>query len=379
MIEDATPEEMGFAPEAWQQMLDLAESFCTTNAIPAIGLQVGRTGKASPTFCFGRQNLGDKNSSLQKDSLFAIASITKPIVATGVMLFVERGLLSLNDRLHDWVPEFKGAGRYNITVRHLLTHTSGLPDMLSNNQQLRESHAPLSQFFEGVCSVPLNFPPGSSTEYSSMGFLLLAELISRLSGKSCSQFLQDEIFKPLGMRETVLGASAEWISSQNRQSRLTEIRLPPEQQETDWHWNSDYWRTTGVPWGGMLSTVTDLGRFAQMIISRGRNGVSQLVSPATIDVMTCNQLEPMRKIPEPERRCRGWGYGWRMQRTDHSATFGDLFSPQVYGHFGATGTLLWIDPTRDLYAIILTTQPLTMQTAHLSRLTNAIVASVIEQ
>lgn len=377
MIKDATAEEMGLDPHAWKEMLTLAESFCHSNEIPAMSLQVGRCGKMSPVYSFGRLRLEDEKSSLQSDTIFAIASITKPIVATAIMRLVERGLLGLTDRVHDIIPEFKGTGRYNIKIRHLLTHSSGLPDLLPNNRELREAQSPLQSFFEGTCSVPLSFQAGTAAQYSSMGFVLLAEIISRLSGKSYSEFLQDEIFEPLGMQETILGATPEWLSANNRQNRIAEIRLPPEQHHTNWHWNSDYWRAEGVPWGGLLSTTADIGRFAQMTISQGQHDQTTLLSPASVKVMTRNQLEPMLDISESERRCRGWGYGWRMQREDHSATFGDLLSPQVYGHFGATGTVLWIDPVLDLYAVILTTQSLILQKGHLPRLTNAIVATLV--
>lgn len=287
--------------------------------------------------------------------------------------------MSLNDRVSSFLPEFSATEKSAITIRHLLTHTSGLPDMLPNNRPLRMSNAPLSKFVEGACAVSLDFAPGRGVQYQSMGFAVLGEVIARVSGVSCPEFLRREIFQPLGMHDTALGAPPEWYAPHGgcppRIERVAAVRVPEEQQGgDDWNWNSRYWRSFGAPWGGMLSTPHDLGIFCRMMLRGGHYGGRQIFSPATVGVATGNQLLCLTSLPEADRRTRAWGLGWRLNWTAHDACFCDLLSPSAYGHWGATGTLFWIDPVLDAAAVILSTQPLARGRSHLTRLSNAIVA-----
>jgi CubicO group peptidase (beta-lactamase class C family) len=319
---------------------------------------------------FGRQRVG---------AIFLIASITKPIVAMGAMLLVERGQLALNDRVADYLPEFGKQGKYGTTIRNLLTHTSGLPDMLTNNAELRQAHASLADFVKQTCAIAPDFPPGRSVQYQSMGFAVLAAIIEQISGQTCAEFLRQEFFLPLGMKETRLGAPDDWFEGTPPVAdRIAEIRVPVDQMEaTDWNWNSRYWRQLGAPWGGLLTTPADLGQFAQLMLNGGRVGDRQLLSTATIGASVTNQLATMKDVPEEDRRFRPWGFGWRMQWANHANTFGDLVSSSTYGHWGATGTVLWIDHERQSFALILSTQPLDPNGAPFQRLSNAIVASFV--
>jgi CubicO group peptidase (beta-lactamase class C family) len=328
--------------------------------------------------CFGRQTLSADSPPVRQDAIFLIASITKPIVAMGVLILAERGLLALDDRVEEYVPEFGREGKHAVTIRHLLTHTSGLPDMLPQNRELRAANAPLSAFVEGTCRSPVDFPPGRGVQYQSMGFAMLGEIILRVSRKTCAQFLRDEIFQPLEMHDTALGAPADWFEgADSKIGRIAHVRVPPDQeQETTWNWNSPYWRQLGVPWGGLLTTPADLARFAQMLLQQGRWDNLQILSPAAVRAATRNQLEAMREVPADDRRCRPWGLGWRLNWAAHSANFGDFLGPNTYGHWGATGTVMWIDPDLDAFAILLTTQPQEPHGSFLSRATNAIVAAL---
>ena len=128
---------------------------------------------------------------------------------------------------------------------------------------------------EGTCRIPLDFPPGRGVQYQSMGFAILGEIIARASGRSCAEYLRDEIFHPLGMHDTALGAPEEWFTGPHPNvERIPEIRVPADMQGEDtWNWNSRYWRMLGSPWGGLLTTPSDLGLFAQMMLGGGqRNG-----------------------------------------------------------------------------------------------------------
>lgn len=377
MLRIVEPEEVGLRRPAWNHCQTLLRSWTERDLIPAAGVVVGKGDRMIAPLLSGRQKLNDPHGTLRSDAIFLIASITKPIVAMGACLLIERGQLLLGDRVHDLLPEFAGERKYGATLRHLLTHTSGLPDMLPNNRQLRMAGAPLISFVEDTCDCEPAFPPGRGVQYQSMGFALLGEIITRVSGKPCAQFLKDEIFDPLGMSDTALGAPDSWFAgAEPKAARIPEVRVPQDQKEGhDWNWNSRYWRSLGAPWGGLLTTPADLGKFAALMLNRGMVDGKTILSAASVDSAVRNQLEPMRDVPEEDRRCKPWGLGWRLNWPAHSENFGDLLSPVTYGHWGATGTVFWIDPAAGVWAVILTTQPMEPQGRYLARLSNAIAAA----
>lgn len=361
----------------WQAAVNLATEMCRTKALTSVALASGTANTVEGPVHLGWQ-APETTVPLREDALFLVASITKPIVATGVLLLVERGLLTLGDRVTDVIPEFGRNGKHSVEIRHLLTHTSGLPDMLPDNIELRQANAPLSRFVERTCEEPLTFPPGRGVQYQSMGFTILGEIIARITGRSCADFLQQELFKPLGMNDTWLGVPDEWFEDDALQaSRIPTVHVPAEHLDgLTWNWNSRYWRQLGAPWGGLLVTARDLATFAQFLLRGGTNRAGcRLLSPAAIAAATRNQLSAMRDVPGDERRCRPWGLGWRLNWPAHSANFGDLLGPNTFGHWGATGTVLWIDPDQRNFAVILTTTPQEPAGHSLSRLSNMIAAA----
>ena len=193
---------------ALTQVCDLLEQATRADTIPAAALCVGRKEGIHQTCFFGRQRPGPAHPALREDALFLVASITKPLTAIAVMMLVERGHISLDEPVVDWLPKFGRHGKETVLVRHLLTHTSGLPDMLPNDTQLRTAHKPLSAFVEEIYDLPLLFPPGTKVNYQSMGFALLAEIVHQVTGTALADFLQKELFAPLGMSETSLGLAA---------------------------------------------------------------------------------------------------------------------------------------------------------------------------
>lgn len=383
MLVTATPEAVGLDPQRWQGVLSRIDKWCTAGEIPSAAVSVARGGKTTGVHLFGRQAVAAGSPAIRPDAIFLIASITKPIVAMGVVLLAERGLLAFDDRVEDYVPDFGREGKRGVTVRHLLTHTSGLPDMLPNNNELRAANAQLSEFVAATRDGRLDFVPGRGVQYQSMGFAILGEIIRQVTKKSCAQFLHDEFFEPLGMHDTALGAPATWFEGPNpKVDRIAEIELPGESDMSlpsaqGWNWNSRYWRQLGAPWGGLLTTPADLAKFGQLMLGRGRFGNRQIVSRAGVLAATRNQLEQMREVPPDDRRTRPWGFGWRLNWAAHSANFGDFLGPRTYGHWGATGTLMWIDPDLDACAILLTTKPQEPQGSYLARASNAIVAAMV--
>jgi CubicO group peptidase (beta-lactamase class C family) len=277
-----------------------------------------------------------------RDAIFLLASITKPMTAAGVMILVDRGELALSDPVHRFIPEFTGGDRRLITIRHLLTHTSGLPDQLPENVELRRRHAPLGEFVERTIRTPLLFKPGERVEYQSMGILLAYEVAQRMTGRAFRDFLQDELFRPLGMTRTALGLG-QFTIAETAQSQVD--TAPGEYggggvQTGRWDWNSTYWRNLGVPWGGAHSTGPDLVRFLRYFLHPD----DRIMQKDTAALMVTNQNQG---LDTP------WGIGFAVD----SPNFGCVCSPHTFGHYGATGTLAWADPDTNLIFVFLTTLP----------------------
>jgi CubicO group peptidase (beta-lactamase class C family) len=369
-ISIATPRDLGLDERRLQRIYDLLDGWARADRIPAAGVAIGRRGRMVEPRFFGRQRPEANAPALRQDALFLIASITKPVTVGAVMLLVERGLITLEDRVASIVPRFGAHGKDQVQVRHLLTHTSGLPDMLPNNDQLRARHQPLSAFIDEICQLRLQFPPGTRVSYQSMGTAMAAEIVHQVTGSTIADFLRNEFFRPLGMNDTSLG----W--QQDRRERIASVRIPEATARTDWHWNSPYWLGFGAPWGGLITSPRDFARYCQMMLGGGRLGDVRIFSPATVRAMTSNQLAAMPQVPEEERRCRPWGLGWRLNWPGHSSNFGDLLGPRTYGHWGATGTLCWIDPDADAYLILFTTQPQEPEGRFLARVSNAVMGAM---
>jgi CubicO group peptidase (beta-lactamase class C family) len=367
----AKPQAIGIDSVRIQRAYDLLKHWCETDKVPAAGFCVGRKGQMlEPRFC-GRQRPEAGAPPLRKDALFLVASITKPVTVTAVMMLVERGELTLDDKVSALVPKFAANGKQDVQIRHLMTHTSGLPDMVPNNEELRRAHQPVAAFIEETCKVPLLFPPGTKVNYQSMGTAMLGEIVHQITGLTLPEFLRKEVFGPLGMQDTSLG----WQPA--KKDRIAAIRVPPELENTGWNWNTPYWLGFGAPWGGMITSPADFAGFCQMMLNGGILGNVRILSPATVRAMATNQLAALPQVPEEDRRCRPWGLGWRLNWPGNSANFGDLLGPGTYGHWGATGTLCWISPEAEAFFLLFTTQPQEPEGRFLARLSNVVAAALV--
>jgi CubicO group peptidase (beta-lactamase class C family) len=341
-LKSGTPEEAGLDPAHLQRVHALLDQWAQSGRVPGGVLAVARRGVLVPLRTFGQRQLSGLGCPMEPDAVFLVASVTKPVTALAALLLVERGLLSLRDRVSAHLPEFGNRGKEEVQVIHLLTHTSGLPDMLPNNLELRRRHAPLAVFVEQICQCGLLFRPGTRVSYQSMGTAVLGHLVERISGMPLPAFMQEEIFAPLGMRSTSLGLIPELAG------RVAEVILPEDQQRLDWTWNSPYWRHFAAPWGGMFSTVGDLAALLQLFLEEG-HGV--LGAPAARAMVTDQTSRLPGLSPEERQRSQTWGLGWCL------GNWGDLGSAQSFWHGGATGTLVGADPESGLLCALFTTQP----------------------
>ena len=400
MLEIARPNVIGFDPARIERVYARLTEWTHEDRMPGAGIAIGRHGKMLEPRVFGRQRPDLSSPAMHEDAMFLIASPTKPITVTAAMMLVEWGQIELDDFVIEYVPEFAAHGKDKIRIRHLMTHTSGLPDQLPENIKLRTEHAPLEAFVHGACEVNPDFAPGTAVQYQSMGIAMLAEIVKRVAGRLLRDFLRDELFSPLGLKDTSLGAPDDWwTGAPPKADRIAHVRLEAQQAGTDWNWNTRYWRSLGVPWGGLLTTPRDFAVICQIFLDalkgegptvragKGDFGFGQSqravtqpstsLSPADARAMTMNQLQFMADVPEVERRTRPWGLGWRLNWPGHSASFGDLLGPRTFGHWGATGTLVWIDPDADAFLVIFTTQPQEPEGRYLARISNMVCAAMV--
>ena len=314
---------------------------------------------------FGRLNRSPGAPATRPDTLYIVASISKPVSVCGLMLLVDEGRVALSDRVQRYLPGFQGRLKERVLVGHLLSHTSGLPDMVPENTELRRSHAPLSLFVAAALRTPLLFEPGARFSYQSMGTLLAAEIAERVSGMCLRDLLRTRIFQPLGMRRTMLGLEGR---------KIEETAIFQEDRDTEdsrrWGPNSPYWRAMGHPWGGLHATTGDLAALLQTFLNGGGYGEARVFSPATVAAMTRDQNG---ELGAP------WGYGWALRDSPVWNYFGDLGTAGTFGHVGITGTVAWADPGRQLICVLLSTRTAAHQNGFLLKsVSNMVHAAVVE-
>ena len=281
---------------------------------------------------------------MAKDTIFAIASMTKPITATALMILQDEGRLSIDDPLARYVPEFaqaklkSGAPQRPLTIRDAITHTAGLGGSQQNQGSLEKTVRLLAE-------QPLRFEPGSKWQYSP-GLTVCGRIIEVASGQPYHQFLGQRIFRPLKMVDTT------FFPSKAQQARLAKLYKPgskPGTIEATSHWLSELSEhRTANPSGGLFSTASDLARFYQMILNGGELDGQRIVSQAAVRQMTSVQTGDLATGFTPGN---GWGLGWCIVRQPQGVTA--MLSPGTFGHGGAFGTQGWVDPKRQMIFVLM--------------------------
>jgi CubicO group peptidase (beta-lactamase class C family) len=304
---------------------------------------VARRGCVVSLEAVGFANIEEKRP-MTKDTLFAIASMTKPITATAVLMLQDEKKLSIDDPVSKYIPQFKevslagAAPAREITLRDLLTHTAGLVGEQRCEQTLKETA-------EMIAKRPLGFQPGSRWQYSP-GLNVCGRVIEIVSGQPYDQFLQERILRPLKMADTTFHPTPE------QRKRLAQLYKPGTEKkslEPASHWLREDWEQRAPnPSGGLLSTAADMARFYQMILAGGQLDGARIVSQAAIEQMTRIQTGDLTTGFTPGH---GWGLGWCVVREPQGVT--KMLSPGTYGHGGAFGTQGWIDPQRGMIFVLM--------------------------
>jgi CubicO group peptidase (beta-lactamase class C family) len=363
-LEADRPAAVGMSAERLDRVVQCLEGETAQRLVTSASICVARRGRIVLHRGFGRLNEQSDAPRTEPDTVYILASISKPIAVTGLMMLVERGDVVLSDRVQRYLPEFEGEHKEKARVWHLLSHSSGLPDQLPENTKLRRAHAPLSQFVTGALETPLLYEPGKGFGYQSMGTLLAGEIVERVTGRRLRDFLRDELFKPLGMTRTTLGLGELKVE------QTAIYQTGPETEDLrSWGPNTRYWRDIGHPWGGMHSTTGDLAILLQAFLDGGTYGSTRVLSPTTVAAMT---RDHNGGLGAP------WGLGWALRDSRVWNHFGDLGSARTFGHVGATGTVAWADPERQLLCALLTTRSAGDRDGFLlHRVSNMVQAAVI--
>lgn len=268
-------------------------------------------------------------------TLWDMASLTKVVALTSaMMLLVESGSVELDAPVQRYLPEFTGAQKERVTVRHLLTHSSGLP---SWRPLYKEAESP-EQAVALVMATPLDTVPGVRMAYSDLGAILLGQVVARVAGQPFDRFVADRVFAPLGMRDT------RFLPSPELRERIAPTEIDPWRQRHlrgEVH-DENAWALGGVSaHAGLFSTALDLARLARMYLNRGTLDGVRFVSEQTISQFTTVQDTTL------SHRALGW------ETPNGSNSAGHLMSARAFGHTGFTGTSFWVDPENDLFVILL--------------------------
>ncbi len=330
----AAPADAGLDSTKLEQIDSRVREAIERGQLPGAVVAVVRQGKLPFLKAYGQRSKQPAETPMTVDTVFDLASLTKPIAtATSVMVLLEQGKLRLIDRVAQHVPEFAVNGKEKITIEQLLVHTTGLiaDNPLADYEDGRE------KALERIHQLRPTAEPGTRFIYSDVNYIVLGELVERLSGESLDAFAAKHVFAPLGMSETTFKPN----------EALARRSAPTEKRDDRWMQGQVHdpraFRLGGVAGhAGLFGTAEDLARYAQMILNEGAYSGRRILSPATVRLMTT-----ARPVPGGLR-----ALGWDVQ-TSFSSNRGELFPVGSFGHTGFTGTSLCIDPSSRTAVIFL--------------------------
>jgi serine-type D-Ala-D-Ala carboxypeptidase len=307
--------------------------------LPGAVLLVGRGDEVVYRKAYGNRAAAPQRVAMTADTIFDLASLTKTFAtATAVMILIDRGKLKLPDRVAEYLPDFAANGKAGITVEQLLLHFGGLtPD----NALSDYADGPAAAFAR-IDALSPRRPPGTAFQYSDVGYIVLGELVHRVDGRTLDRFAAEEIYAPLGMKDTCFNPPASWRS-----------RIAPTTQRGG-HWlvgevHDPRAAALGGVAGhaGLFSPADDLARFCRMILHGGELNGHRILSQEAMKEMT----RPRCLEADGRTHCRAIGFD---VDTAYSSARGDRFAKgTTFGHTGFTGTSFWIDPPNRCYLILL--------------------------
>lgn len=364
----AKPESAGFSSERLQRIDDGIQRHMDAKRLSGAVTLVARKGKVVHYKAHGLADV-EAMRPMRRDTIFQMASSTKPVAGVAVMLLIEEGKINLNDPASKFIPEFKtmkvavqpeGAtevrlvpANREITIRDLMTHTSGLGSGGLGSRQAAQGilfpgqpNETLSSYVARLATVPLDFQPGALWRYSGLaGIDVLSRVVEVASGQSFDQFLRERIFEPLGMKDTF------FVLPSDRQERRAKVY---QARPTGLEPNAFVLRFPDTYFsgaGGLFSTAEDYFRFGQMLVNGGTYNGKRLLSPRSVELLSSNHVGDM--FPGQLGRPKGMGFGLTVEVVQDSAQAGTYRSKGSFGWDGAFGTHFWVDPQEDLVAVLM--------------------------
>jgi len=331
--------------------LEQIDSWIGESGVPGAAAVIWHRGEI-----VGRHYAGESRPGIPVDesTLFGLASVTKPMTAATVMTLVESELLALDEPVATYLPEFASATssddslrhlRGTITLRQLLSHTSGLPEDLPRGTFGSKEAPTLREITDAMLRQPLWRPPGTELIYSNTGYGILSRVAEAVTGQDFWDVTWENVFEPLELHDTIARPGPEL---DRRIARILDVYGQGRPTEA---YNSQYWRDLAIPWGGLYGSADDAVRFAATFLRHGDG----FILPELANEMITDQVHGLPGEVQAARvkwPVAYWGLGWEIKGAKAKHWTGNLTSPQTFCHFGAAGTLLWADPTIDLAAAI---------------------------
>jgi CubicO group peptidase (beta-lactamase class C family) len=379
-METTSPEAVGLSSLRLQRINMLMQEYIEQQKLAGVITLVARRGQIAHWGCFGQID-AEANKPMQPDAILRLFSMTKPITSTALLMLYEEGHFQLDDPVSHFIP---GIAKMKVcddptaadlrlveqeqvmTMRQLLTHTSGLPSespddsalgMLYKQAQLPNYERTLHEMVQILVELPLMFQPGTRWRYS-LATDVVGYLVELISGMPFDAFLEQRIFGPLGMKDTGFFVPPEKLE------RLAAVHGSAERGglvriDTAWLTLSSPPIRFLSGGGGLVSTAADYLRFAQMLLNGGELGGTRLLSRKTIELMTRNHLSPSLlpsyrfDSPQSAHYLRGHGFGLGVRVMEDVAQSGVLGSKGEYGWSGAANTCVWIDPKEEMICLLL--------------------------
>jgi beta-glucosidase-like glycosyl hydrolase/CubicO group peptidase (beta-lactamase class C family) len=329
-------ESKGLAPDAFDATKRLLNSYVSEHAFPGAALAVGYRGTLVLDAAVGKLDYTPSSAAVTGDTVYDLASLSKVVGTTSaVMMLADSGALLLDAPVQDYLPEFQGTNKEKVRVIHLLQHSSGMPAWLPIYKEVQG----YEEFMKRVYAVPLEFAPGSRTQYSDLGMILLGEIVARACGHPLDQYISDRLFAPLGMKSTLYRPPKDWLE------HIAPTEDDPWRQRVvrgEVHDENAYAMGGVAGHAGLFSTAHDLAVFAQMMLNRGMYDHRRYFRSETVERFTLAQ--GLKGGTE--------ALGW--QKPEPRTWTAKAFSAAAFGHTGFTGTSIWIDPQRQLFIVLLT-------------------------
>ena len=375
--QDVRPEQVGLSSDRLARVTELIESRIDDGSISGAVTLVARDGQIAHLQAQGLADI-EAGTPMQTDSIFRIASMTKPVTAAAIMMLVEEGSIRLNDPVSRFIPAFadatvaiprqreggfggRGGGELDyytvpaerpLTIVDLLTHTGGVMSGAAGNSVgsplFNERENLGLGWAERLAGAPLDFQPGSRWSYSGLGgFDVLARIVEIVSGQTFETFLNERIFEPLRIEDVGFWATdaqrERLVGNYSRGQNGLEPSVNPDMLQSRRYFSGS---------GGLIATAEAYARFAMALANGGEHGGARILSPASVALMTAAVIPdtlPGRSAGE------GYGLGGRVV-TDPAARL-SLLSSGAYGWSGAYGTHFWVDPGKSLVAILMIQSP----------------------